>query len=182
MRKNIATLILVVIILYSFIGRSLQIKKQIGDTIHLDLFWGVVSKYVDEQDSMIHNDGELAAVIRVHSMTEESVVQQIEKSIVWERFPLPEELCEVTYDYKLTKSFQSSFAEVMYMPNIENGYWCFLDLDEHRNDRILYGKEAVQDMIWPEGQEHFYLDYPGEFVIAIYDLDHHKLYYFYRTI
>lgn len=184
-KKQWITVALVVTAVFILLGRNFGIKHFIGRDLKLDLFWGKISFYFDNHDHLWHNDGVTAAVIQFSDSSGEGLRCQIENSMFWEAFPMPEKINCLAYEDSYTWADPSTFAEMVGLPEIKQGYWFFVDQDTYRNGLLLYGNKAIENLedqeAW-EARGYRTREYPGAYALAIYDPATNTLYYFQRNL
>ena len=161
-------------IVYLLIGHDMGIKHRIGDDLQLGRFWGETAVYFDNHDHIWHNDGAAVMVMEFDGQAAESQV--------WEPLPMTDRMYEITYQESHTWFTPSTFVEMAELPEIQNGYWFFVDQDKSRNGTLRYGESALENL----GQQEIFgtLTYraPGGYALALYDVDTDTLYYFQRNL
>ncbi|MBP3701037.1 MAG: hypothetical protein J6I64_04050 [Lachnospiraceae bacterium] len=180
MKKQWLIFLAVLVAVYILIGRGLGIKHRIGEDLQLDLFWGNTTLYFDNHDHVWHNDGATVAVIQFTGQAAEAMHEQLDRSIVWEAFPVPEQIRRIAYEKAYTWATPSTFAEMASLPQIQRGYWFFVDQTKQRNGTLLYGQKALENL---EDQERPWMrEEPAIYALAFYDSDADILYYFQRNL
>ncbi len=186
MKKQWITFFVVVAAVYLLVGRSWGIKYRIGQDLQLDLFWGETTLYFDNHDSVWHDDGATVMVMEFSGQAAERMREQLVQSLVWESCPMPDILHHIAYEKSHTWANPSTFVEMAGLPEIQRGYWFFVDQDTYRNGLLLYGNKALdilgqrKDQAEKEFRPSWQL--PSEYALALYDLDTDTLYYFQRNL
>lgn len=130
-----------------------------------------------------HGDGETVCTMTFNAAAGERLMERLEKSERWYRFPAPEQIRQLIYEEPLADSFHAAFAETAGIGALEEGYWFFADRDTFDNygregGPDLYGMEAVERLT-ERGREkesgHFW---PFNFDLAVYVPRTHTLYFF----
>ena len=186
MRKHWMTFLAVVIAVYLLIGRGWGIKHRISQELQLDLFWGNSTIYHDNHDHLLHNDGVTVMVMEFSQQSGQYMQKQLTASLVWDVYPLPPQLQSEIYEGGCyTWDTPSTFAEMAKLPQVENGYWFFIDQTAHRNGTPRYGRKALDGLEArkPELIQAGYpgWEMPGAYALALYDLDSDTLYYFQKN-
>ena len=176
-----------IVVVYIVVGRGLGIKHQIGNELQLDLFRGNTTFYFDNHDYLLHNDGATVMVMKFSGQAAEYMQTQLANSLTWEAIPLPKQLQSEIYGRGChTWATPSTFAEMAKVPQIQNGYWFFVDQTAYRKGTPRYGSKAVEGLKArePETIQAGYpgWEMPGKYALALYDLDTGTLYYFQRNL
>lgn len=158
------SLIIGVSILLMIVGCSAKsnqnyIAKQINITIP-----DTLSIEQTDDHGGFHGDGKRFAKIEFDKENSLKVLSQIEKGGRWKKMPLTENLNlimyggvknNIEYGYKLAKEFG--------IPEIKNGYWCFID--RHFDSTNTESDTEIFDR------------YSFNFTISMYDIENNTLYY-----
>lgn len=136
------------------------ISKQIG----IDLSGGTIL-YNEDTHGGFHGDGYTFVKLNFDDTTS-TIAEDIAKHGSWQELPLSENLHRAVYGKKDRDSSYNSLVltDEITIPAIENGYYFFYDRhsesNDHKNDTDLFSR------------------YSYNFTIALYDTEHHDLYYY----
>ena len=124
-----------------------------------------IEKYKDKEDSF-NGDGTRFIVLKNVS---KDFVNKIKNRKDWSHEPSKVERLalyggEIKKDY-WTESFVTDDNDKMLIPKIKNAYYFSRDTEEYENEKEKI-KERKEDPI------------PRNFIIAVYDVDNNKLYYY----
>lgn len=173
-------------VVYLLVGRDWSIKHRVGDDLQLDLFWGNTVMYFDNHDHVWHNDGATVMVMKFAGQAAEEIREQLAHSVVWESYPMSDTLHDIAYEKSHTWATPSLFAEMADLPEIQNGYWFFVDQDTYCNGLLMYGDKSLkmleQEKMQAEKEFRQWWRLPGGYAVALYDLDTDTLYYFQRNL
>ena len=186
LKKRWVVFFTAIVVVHLLVGRDWKIKHRAGDALQLDLFWGDMVMYFDNHAHVWHDDGTTVMVMEFSGQAAERMQEQLAQSLVWERDPIPDILHDIAYEESYTWATPSMFAEMAELPEISNGYWFFVDQDKYRNGLLLYGDNALemleQEKAQAEKEFRQWWRLPGDYAVALYDLETDILYYFQRNL
>lgn len=147
-----------VVLLSAGCGGGSSLKREIREATGIDVRAG---KEIEKEDSHggFHGDGVSLAVL---VFDDEKVENQIEKSKNWKKLPFDRELTALAYGVKegnlSTGPYLTDEEGKAILPEIEEGYYCFID--RHTDDA---GEILTRSSM--------------NFTIAVYDVQTGKMYY-----
>lgn len=148
-----------------FANQEAKLKRSISTELSINCS---LANIVDSYDSHggFHGDG-----ISFYQLNfpDDSIVDDIKKNTDWRELPLTDNLTALVYGEKIDDCYYTPSIvkdndwEHPLFPQIENGYYCFIDRHSESTD-----KKDDTDVL---------NRYSENFSIAIYDTDHNMLYY-----
>ncbi len=150
------------IICITMIGWCNQEQVQISKNVGVNAYSGRIVSSVDTHGGFL-GDGEKITILH---FSDKQCLKDIEKSLKWNAYPLPENLAAIIYGYKdelkgrIILPVVKNEEEAPIVPMVQRGYYCFINREENSSRSI--------DTIFIR---------PRNFTVAIYDLDSDIMYY-----
>ena len=167
MKKKFPCVLFLLIMLSLFLTGcfSLSINKEISRSLGIYLPLKSVINYEDDHGGF-HGDGVTIANVQFEDGVAEDVLLQIQNNKDWKPTPLSENMTLEFYGGEESKDvyYASDLAEKNNMPEINNGYWIFIDRFNGEN-RLTEGEELFSRS-------------SKNYTSGIYDSENNKLYYF----
>lgn len=143
--------------------KSYAAKGYISHMLGVNIRKGTVITYTDNHGGF-HGDGMTFAAI---SFSDETVSTKISENRYWNALPLTENLTALAYGITTENSHRGPYLrdenEEAVIPEIQNGYYYFLDRHSESTDR--------------HDDSEVFNRYSYNFILAIYDADTNILYY-----
>lgn len=148
------------ILIFSLTGCfSQSINTKISNSLGIKILANLKIEYEDTHGGF-HGDGVTLAKVELESKDAEKILSEIKANDNWESLPLSENIKTRMYG---GENYSSDLAERLDMPEIQNGYWTFIDRFNGENkindDKLLFTRGAAN------------------FTIGIYDAENNILYY-----
>lgn len=163
--KKSCLLIIVLVIVFMVAGCSLGSNQDyIAKQISLDFPKSLTIEHMDNHGGF-HGDGEKYAKIEFDNKNGLKILSQIENSNRWNEMPLTENLNLIMYGgIKDNMEYAYNLAEKSGIPEIENGYWYFIDRHSKSTN--------------PESDIELFSRYSFNFTLALFDVDNNTLFYY----
>lgn len=163
--KKYKLIICLSISIMAITGCSMESNKDyIAKQIKIEIPHVLNIEHMDDHGGF-HGDGQRFAKIEFDKNNGSNIISQIEKSEIWNEMPLTENLNTIMYGgVKDNVEYTDKFAEKFGIPEIENGYWYFIDRHskstQPKSDIELLNRHSIN------------------FTLSMYDRDNNTLYYF----
>ena len=143
--------LLIIYIIYIF-----TLKKYIFYSSHIEVAIPIFAK-MEEKDTHggFHGDGEAFVKAYFSDNQAKKFISKIKTNSHWRELPMPETLQKRAF-YNVDKEME--------MPNIENGYWFFLDRHSKAIDKYEYSEMFDRAS--------------SNYSIVVFDTDSNTLYYY----
>jgi hypothetical protein len=145
-----------------------SVKRRISNTV-ADVSNGSVEKYINTHGGFL-GDGETYIKI---SFDNKKCLNSITNNRLWKPFPLTQDIKTALWgreytvgDTEISEGPLISNEEGIVIPAIKNGYYCFIDRTEGKNELKRTADRFIN------------VGYSYNFTISIYDTDTDSLYYY----
>ncbi|SEW22787.1 hypothetical protein [[Clostridium] fimetarium] len=162
MRKSVLFMMILMMVLISLQGctQKRSINNELTKNLNTKIISGDVIKSEDTHGGF-HGDGERIIVIKYNADSVDSMLSNIQNSGKWSEFPLNESLNLLMYGgSKGYANYVYKFAESVGIPQIEHGYYCFVNRQTDSEETDILNSHSLN------------------FTIAMFDSDNNILYYF----
>lgn len=164
MKKIVILVILFFISLYGFIKfTGTSDVDYVKEQININIPKPINIIYEDTHEGF-HGDGKIFAKLEFASEDKENILEEFKDNVSWYKTPLSENINMFIYGgIKNGVYYGCDVAKDFKIPQVENGYWYFVDHHSESDDSSSDAK----------------IFYRGSFnmTIAIYDIDKNVLYY-----
>lgn len=160
MKKHIIYFFLLIIFICSLTGcYSQSINKRISSDLKLSIPKDLKIEYEDTHGGF-NGDGETLAKVKLEDKDAERILSEIKDNDNWRTLPLTKNIKLKIYG---GERYISDLAQRLDMPEIDNGYWIFIDRFggeiKYNDDKFLFARASAN------------------FTLGIYDVENNILYY-----